>query len=509
MTVWLGVGRLALAFLRRSNDWRYVAEQSWGGAPWYYRLAGVWGGMEGSLLLFAAIAATVLAVGARRATIAVQLAGLATVAAITLVDVVMASPFDRLDVPAVDGFGMNPILEHPAMAVHPPLLYAGLAAAGGAAVAAWGGVGHAGRREPVRRWHLVTMAALVASMTLGAAWSYMEQGWGGYWAWDPVENTSLAVWLGALLALHVPATASALTRRVADTVPWLLALLGASLVRSGRTPSIHGFAEQLDVGWALFGLGAGTAVAVLVAGLRLARARVGGPAPRQPTDDPRVVTVVLVAAAAAVAVAGTVAPTVIDLVTGRASAIRGVYFSRTVGPLALVGLPFLVAQLRRRQSPSSLAAHVGMVVLLAGIAVSTFDRAATVPVALGSTVAAAGTTVSNGGVDMVDGPRSGSTMVRADLDVGGRAMSPSIVVYPDRGGRLAEVAVRTGWWTDVHAVLDDASDAETVVVTVQRRHGMWLVWLGSAVVAVATVVAGRRRAVPDRRRVRSAATVAA
>jgi len=88
-------------------------------------------------------------------------------------------------VPATTGFGMNPILEHPAMATHPPLLYAGLAAAGGAAVVA---VGAPDPWLSARRWLLASVTLLTASMTLGAAWSYMEQGWGGYWAWDPVAS---------------------------------------------------------------------------------------------------------------------------------------------------------------------------------------------------------------------------------------------------------------------------------------------------------------------------------
>ena len=126
-------------------------------------------------------------------------AAAATVLVLALVDVLLASPFGRLDVPATIGFGMNPILEHPAMAIHPPMLYAGLAAAGGAAVVA---VGAPDPWPVARRWLLASVALLTAAMTLGAAWSYMEQGWGGYWAWDPVENTSLLVWMAALVAIH-------------------------------------------------------------------------------------------------------------------------------------------------------------------------------------------------------------------------------------------------------------------------------------------------------------------
>ena len=194
-----GLARAPLArarVLRTSLDWEYVAEQSRVGAPWYYRLAGVWGGMEGSLLLFTGIVGAAAVLAARRATVWGRWAAAATVLVLALVDVLLASPFGRLDVPATIGFGMNPILEHPAMAIHPPMLYAGLAAAGGAAVVAVGAPRSVAGRPAVaaRVGRLLT-----AAMTLGAAWSYMEQGWGGYWAWDPVENTSLLVWMAALV----------------------------------------------------------------------------------------------------------------------------------------------------------------------------------------------------------------------------------------------------------------------------------------------------------------------
>ena len=272
IAIWLALGRLAWAFVAEQLDWRYVAEQSRVEAPLPYRLAGVWGGHGG-------IAAAVRRDPRRRRDDRRSTAprrrldgrALATVLTVTAVDLALASPFGRLDVPAVRGFGMNPILEHPAMTIHPPLLYAGLAAALGAAVVA------AGAPAPwrsARPWLLATIGALTAAMTLGAAWSYLEQGWGGYWAWDPVENTSLLVWLAALAAVHGGPLASPRVAVVLAAAPWLLATIGSVLVRSGATPSIHGFAEQRAVGWALAGL----AVATTVGHRALAVARTTSPA---------------------------------------------------------------------------------------------------------------------------------------------------------------------------------------------------------------------------------------
>jgi cytochrome c-type biogenesis protein CcmF len=485
--VWLALARLALAFAQQQLHWRYVAEQTRVGAPWPYRLAGVWGGMEGSLLLFAGIVGVAATVAARRATTAVRWAALATVGALVAVDLVLASPFGTLDIPAVGGFGLTPILEHPAMTIHPPLLYAGLAAALGAAMTAL-----SGDSASARRWMLVTVGLLTVAMTLGAAWSYLEQGWGGYWAWDPVENTSLLVWLGALVAIHGVPISSSRTRAAMSAAPWVLAVVGAVLVRSGTTPSIHGFAEQRAVGIALAALAVATVAAVVIAVRRI-------PADPAPDDvpirrDPRPVTVVLAGAATVVVLAGTLLPVAADFTADRPAAVRGEFYSRTVGPLALVAIPFLVGRLRRWRGWSTFA-HAGALVLLAGIAASTFDRAGTESVPAGAVAPIAGVTVVNRGVAVEEGPRPGTHAVVADLVVAGRAMRPQIVTYPERGGRLAEVAARTGPFTDVQVVLQGASDDGGMVVTVHVRRLMWLVWLGALLVTIGALGAtgGARR----------------
>lgn len=487
-TVWLGLVRLAWAFFAEQLHWRYVAEQSRLDLGWPYRIAGVWGGMEGSLLLFVGIVGVVAIVATRHASAITRVVAAVTVVALGLIDIVLASPFTRLDAPAVRGFGMNPILEHPAMTVHPPLLYAGLASAFAAFLGAVDG------RSPStsRRWHLVTLGLLMAAMTLGGAWSYVEQGWGGYWAWDPVENTSLCVWLAALIALHAVPIGDRRSAAAASVAPWCLAVLGAVLVRSGITPSIHGFAEQPSVGWALLGLAAAT-IAVGVATVLRTTSSSGAPGAR---TDSRAIMVVVAAAALVVIVAGTVMPVISAVVSERGSVVRGAFYSRTVGPLVAVSLPFLVARVRRWQGWSTLA-HGGALLLVTGVALSTFDRIANVPIPADGTVVAAGVTITNDGLVTGEGPRLGTSMVAADLRVDGASMRPAIVVYPDRGGRLAEVAVRSQPLTDIHVTLEDAADNGGVIITVHRRHGMWLVWLGTAVVTFAALAAARRgRRVP-------------
>lgn len=470
--VWLALGRLAVAFLHHELQWRYVAGQSRSDAPWYYRLAGVWGGSEGSLLLFAAIVGLVASVAAVRvrAPRALWFAAL-TVAALTIIDLVWASPFGRLDAPSLRGFGLTPILEHPAMAVHPPLLYAGLACTLAAAMAVLDGA------DPTA-WLRRTLALVTVAMAIGALWSYVEQGWGGYWAWDPVENTSLLVWLAALIALHLP------QRRSLAVAGWVLALLGAALVRSGVTPSIHGFAEQASVGWSLLGLTAVSAAA-LVAMIR-----------RRPpivAEGGSVVPVVAGAAVLALVGLGTFAPVVVGWFADRRSIVAGQFFSRTVGPVALVAVPFLALRLR---TPRTRLAHAGALVLLLGIAATTFDRSQETALAPDTTVTAAGLTVTNRGVSVQPGPRMDVQAVVATLTVEGWVMRPSLVAYPERGGVLAETAMVTRPWRDVQVTLVTADDAGSVRVIVRQRWLMWLVWIGAVLTAVGVLSpewAARRR----------------
>ena len=492
--------RLSIAFLHNELSWRYVAEHSRRDAPWYYRLAGVWGGSQGSLLLFVAITALIVSIAVLQCrSLRAATFGLTTLTVLLLVNLSFASPFGRLRTPAVRGFGLTPILEHPAMAVHPPLLYVGLAATLAVGMAALDG-------RTAFGWLRASVGLITVAMALGAMWSYVEQGWGGYWAWDPVENTSLLVWLAALVALHRPRE----PRLLLDAAPWVVALASAALVRSGSTPSIHGFAEQASIGWSLLGLTVATVTAVIVVRLqpqlqlqpqpRLQRHSGSSGdtdlpvAPRSSTS-PTLVNNVLAVAAFAVIAAGTLAPVAIDLFGDRPAAVRGVYFSRVVGPLALVALPFIAMRLRQGRGR---LAHVGMLVLLAGIGASTFDREATIGIADGQVVEAAGLRVTGMGVRVVQGVRSDTQAVVADVVVDGHTMRPSLTAYPDRGGVLAETAMVTRPWRDVQVTLADATDDGLALITVRQRPLVWLIWLGAALTTIGAFSPQGRRL--DRRR---------
>ena len=358
----------------------YVADFSRRGASAPYRAAGVWGGMAGSLLWLAALVGLAGLVGARRLGDprrrghVAAITG-ATVAVLVLLVIAFADPFATLAVPATDGAGLTPILEHPAMLYHPPLLYLGLATLVGPFALTVSAL--VDRRldgdwlAMIRRWALVPWTLLGVGMVAGAHWAYVELGWGGYWAWDPVENTALLPWLAVTVLLHA-ARGLATSRPPVPPVavaalaclPFVLALLGSLLTRSGATSSVHAFAEARAIGRALAVVVVVVVVAVVVLVRRAARAGrpPGSRAGTEPTslpglpdqDDrqlqpaagpavpPSLVTVArltgahvaVVGAALAVVLAGTLWPLAADLRGGDGIAVEGSYFAQFTGPLA-------------------------------------------------------------------------------------------------------------------------------------------------------------------------------
>jgi cytochrome c-type biogenesis protein CcmF len=481
VVVWIALARLIFAFARSDFSWRYVAEHTRRDAPWYYRIAGVWGGSEGSLLLFVAIVAAVAVIASRgtspRSTATSVWFAAATVITLAAISVLVASPFARLAAPADRGFGLTPILEHPAMAAHPPLLYAGLACTLGLLMVAIDG------RDP-RPWLRASATLVLVAMALGAAWSYLEQGWGGYWAWDPVENTSLLVWLLCLLGLHAGGWWAGRWHRVLLGGPWLCTLLGAAFVRSGSTPSVHGFAQQASVGWALLIATAGTAVAVALLPTPLVLEHGARPAVTVAGH------VAVSLGVTAVVLAGTALPVFVELFGGDAVAVRGVFFSRTVAPLALLGVVLVVPRLRQARGR---VAHIGFLVLLLGIGASTFERVGVVAVTDGERAKVAGLVVEGGPVSVQPGPRIDVDAVVAEVVVAGHVLRPSLLAYPERGGVLAETAVLTRPWRDIHVTLSTATDADEALLIVRQRPLVWLLWFGAVLIGWGTAGSGRRQ----------------
>ena len=254
----LAFSALTHAYVTNDFSVANVAENSHSSKPLLYQFAGVWGNHEGSMLLWVLILAIFgasVALFGRHLPLTLKARVLAVQGAIgfafLLFMIAASNPFLRLDPPPINGRGLNPILQDPALAFHPPFLYAGyvgLSVTFAFAVAALieGKVDAAWARW-VRPWTLLSWAFLTIGIAMGSWWAYYELGWGGFWFWDPVENASFMPWLIATALLH---SAIVVEKRdglkvwtiLLAILAFSLSLVGTFLVRSGVLTSVHAFA---------------------------------------------------------------------------------------------------------------------------------------------------------------------------------------------------------------------------------------------------------------------------
>ena len=333
-----------------------VAENSHSAKPLLYKISGVWGNHEGSMLLWVLILALYgaavavfgqnLPLGLRARVLAIQ----GSVGLAFLLFIVMTSnPFLRVVPPPVEGNGLNPILQDPALAFHPPFLYAGyvgLSIAFAFAVAALieGRVDAAWARW-VRPWTLVAWMFLTVGIAMGSWWAYYELGWGGWWFWDPVENASFMPWLVATALIH---SAVVVEKRNAlkiwtvllSILAFSLSLMGTFLVRSGVLTSVHAFAVDPDRGLFILlilcvfiggslSLFAWRAPTLKAGGLFVPVSREGG----------LVINNLLLCVACLAVFVGTLYPLALETVTGDKISVGPPYFNLSFGPIIL---PLLV-----------------------------------------------------------------------------------------------------------------------------------------------------------------------
>ena len=260
---------LIIAFARSDFSVALVANNSHTLKPMLYKIAGAWGNHEGSMALWCLVTIGFGAAGAlwmrtgrdlfEARALGVQ--GLLAVGSLAYL-LFASSPYLRLDPAPFQGAGLNPLLQDPALSIHPPMLYLGyvgysfvfaLAAAGMMEAridAVWA-------RE-ARRWSLAAFIPLTLGIALGSYWAYYELGWGGWWFWDPVENASLMPWLiGAALLHSVVVTEKregfAAWSALLAVLAFLFSIMGAFLVRSGILTSVHAFAVDPERGMLLLG----------------------------------------------------------------------------------------------------------------------------------------------------------------------------------------------------------------------------------------------------------------
>ncbi len=347
---------LTWAFITSDFSLQIVVANSHSAKPMIYKISGTWGNHEGSMLLWALIVALFGAMAAwfggnlpdtlRARVLSVQAAiGVAFLAFI----IFTSNPFARMAVPPFDGQDLNPLLQDPGLAFHPPFLYlgyVGLSMAFSFAVAALieGRVDAAWGRW-VRPWTLAAWVFLTIGIALGSWWAYYELGWGGFWFWDPVENASFMPWLLATALLH----SAIVVEKRESLKSWTIllailafgfSLIGTFIVRSGLLTSVHAFANDPERGvFILMILAFFTGGALILFAVRAGTMEAKGVFGIASRESALVVNNILLAVACFVVFVGTMWPLLAEMFAGRKLSVGPPFFNAAFTPfMVLLGL---------------------------------------------------------------------------------------------------------------------------------------------------------------------------
>jgi cytochrome c-type biogenesis protein CcmF len=352
----------ALIALHVSSDFSVinVVENSHSMKPLIYKITGVWGNHEGSMLLWVSILALfggLVAIFGNNLPISLRAHALAVQAwiasAFYLFILMTSNPFLRIANPPIEGQDLNPVLQDIGLAVHPPMLYlgyVGFSISFSFAIAALieGRIDAAWARW-VRPWTLVAWIFLTLGIAMGSYWAYYELGWGGWWFWDPVENASLMPWLAGTALLHslvVMEKRNALKvwTILLSILAFSLSLLGTFLVRSGVLTSVHAFANDPRRGVFILLI-----LCVFIGGslslyiLRASSLKQGGLFAPISREGALVFNNLLLTTACATVFVGTLYPLALEVMTGEKISVGAPFFNLTFGPLfvpLLVAVPF-------------------------------------------------------------------------------------------------------------------------------------------------------------------------
>src|SRR6195952_1118223 len=348
----------ALTYAHATSDFSVlnVVENSHTTKPFLYKLSGVWGNHEGSMLLWVLILALFGALVAvardsipptlRANTLAVQ--GLITFVFVLFI-ITTSNPFTRVNPAPPEGNDLNPLLQDFGLAIHPPLLYVGyvgfsITFAFAAAALIEGRIDAVWARA-VRPWTLIAWSFLTLGIAMGSYWAYYGLGWGGWWFWDPVENASLMPWIAGTALLHSTVVMEKRDALKVWTVllailTFSLSLIGTFLVRSGVITSVHSFATDPTRGVFIL------AILVLFIGGSLTLFAWRAPLLRQgglfapiSREGALVMNNLLLASACATVLLGTLYPLALEAITGDKISVGAPYYVLTFLPLTL---PLLV-----------------------------------------------------------------------------------------------------------------------------------------------------------------------
>ncbi|EHW3713692.1 heme lyase CcmF/NrfE family subunit [Salmonella enterica] len=510
---------LVFCFLTSDFSVVYVAQHSYSLLPWGLKLAAVWGGHEGSLLLWVLFLSgwsALFALCYRRDSdplFPLTLSVLSMVTALLLLFVVVWSdPFARIFPPAIEGRDLNPMLQHLGLILHPPLLYLGygglMVAAGVALASLLRGDFNAQSAWVCWRWALPGWCALTLGIILGSWWAYCELGWGGWWFWDPVENASLLPWLSARALLH----SLFVTRQRGIFRHWslllailtlILSLLGTLIVRSGILVSVHAFALDNVRAAPLFALFSVLSLASL--GLYAWRgqqirqnARFGG----WSREMLILVALLLFCAVLLIVLIGTLYPMIYGLFGWGRLSVGAPYFNRVTLPFGLLMLVVIVLATIRsrkvsvhRQLPALLA-HTGVFIFAAGIMVSSGSRhEISLNLSPGQQVVLAGYIFRFERLDLeakgnYTSEKARITLWRNEKRIG--SLQPERRFYAARRQQMMEPGIHWNLLHDWYAVMGEKTGPDRYAMRLYVQTGVRWIWGGGLLMVCGALLSGWR-----------------
>ena len=356
----LSFAALTATFIASDFSVKLAASHSHSMKPFLYKISGVWGNHEGSILLWALMLALYAALipvfgkhlpqSLKARAIAVQ--GLLAFGFLAFI-LFTSNPFERLNPVPADGLGLNPLLQDPGLAIHPPMLYmgyVGFSVAFSFSVAALiEGKVDAIWAQWLRPWVLAAWSFLTLGIMLGSLWAYYELGWGGWWMWDPVENVSFMPWLVGTALLHSIMVLGTRHKLANWTVllgisAFSLSLIGTFVVRSGVLVSVHSFAVDPARGvFILLLLTIATSAALLLYAIRAKTLKGPGGFEIVSREGGLMLNNLLLITATATVFLGTFYPLFMDATTGDKISVGQPYFDLTFAPIMLLLIIFMGA----------------------------------------------------------------------------------------------------------------------------------------------------------------------
>ncbi|NUH54225.1 heme lyase NrfEFG subunit NrfF [Citrobacter portucalensis] len=510
---------LVFCFLTSDFSVVYVAQHSYSLLPWGLKLAAVWGGHEGSLLLWVLFLSgwsALFALRYRRDTDALfplTLSVLSMITALLLLFVVVWSdPFVRIFPPAIEGRDLNPMLQHLGLILHPPLLYLGygglMVAAGVALASLLRGDFNAQSAWVCWRWALPGWCALTLGIILGSWWAYCELGWGGWWFWDPVENASLLPWLSASALLH----SLYITRQRGIFRHWslllaivtlILSLLGTLIVRSGILVSVHAFALDNVRAAPLFVLF--TVLSLASLGLYAWRgqqvrqnARFGG----WSREMLILVALLLFSAVLLIVLIGTLYPMIYGLFGWGRLSVGAPYFNRATLPFGLLMLLVIVLATVRSRNVSfriqlpALLAHAGVLVFAAGIVFSSGSRQEiSLNLSPGQQVELAGYIFRFERLDLeakgnYTSEKAQITLWHNEKRIG--SLQPERRFYAARRQQMMEPGIRWNLMHDWYAVMGEKTGPDRYAMRLYVQTGVRWIWGGGLLMVFGALLSAWR-----------------